>query len=351
MAPPRYSIVIPMYNAASGLPRMLRSISAQSFSDYEVLLLDDGSEDDTLNVARALVGADPRFRLIARPHVGAAGAVRNAGLALATGEYLLFWDADDEVTPDALAIIDAAVQRFGAADLFAFQGEEGELNPAGVFVPSGRFGNFTAADGEGCGQAMLERLFLRHRNLGSYGVINLYRRAFLLAHDLRQPEEFVLREDHQWMARVFFFARRVVAVDGCLYHYIRHGGSLTTRLSRRSLEDVIACLLSLAQFFREHREAMRPQVRRFWAAHALDGLFWYFYNPFYADRFDPAERREVLRRLDAPEARRLLWPLFPELSRPKQVGWILIAGRRLWGDWAPRLFFGRLFYRRRPPSR
>ena len=95
-----FSVIVPAYNAAAVLPRALASVSRQTFDDYEVIVVDDGSIDQTLSVADSFQTA-LTLRSIKQENGGAAKA-RNTGAAAAHGRYLLFLDADDEAEPNWL---------------------------------------------------------------------------------------------------------------------------------------------------------------------------------------------------------------------------------------------------------
>lgn len=97
---PGLSIVIPAYNAACFIEETLQSVFAQLADDHEVILVDDGSTDDTQAVLRGI--ADPRLKILCQDNLGVSAA-RNRGLAAASGELLLFLDADDILAPGALA--------------------------------------------------------------------------------------------------------------------------------------------------------------------------------------------------------------------------------------------------------
>jgi len=97
---PFFSVVLATWNRAARLPAALDSTRSQTFEDWETLIVDDGSEDDTENVVRAYL-EDTRFRYVKIPHSGVSGA-RNAGVALARGLWTTFLDSDDIYERDHL---------------------------------------------------------------------------------------------------------------------------------------------------------------------------------------------------------------------------------------------------------
>lgn len=99
---PYATIVVPSYNAAATLPATLASLSAQSFRDFEVVIVDDGSIDNTATIANLHAAKDRRFRVVHQLNRGLAGA-RNSGIAAARGSVIGFCDADDLWIPEKLA--------------------------------------------------------------------------------------------------------------------------------------------------------------------------------------------------------------------------------------------------------
>jgi GT2 family glycosyltransferase len=97
---PRVSVVIPTYNRADLLPAAIESVLEQTFADLEVIVADDGSEDETAELVRG--HADPRVTFVPLAHSGSLGAVRNAGIGHARGELIAFLDSDDLWREDKL---------------------------------------------------------------------------------------------------------------------------------------------------------------------------------------------------------------------------------------------------------
>ncbi len=97
---PKVSVIMPAYNAARFITLAVESVLAQTLSDWEMIIVDDGSTDDTPRILAGI--SDPRIRVIHQPNGGEAAA-RNTALDLATGEYVAFLDADDLYRPNGLA--------------------------------------------------------------------------------------------------------------------------------------------------------------------------------------------------------------------------------------------------------
>ncbi|MCR5449864.1 MAG: glycosyltransferase [Solobacterium sp.] len=98
---PEISVVVPVYNVRDYLRKNIESILAQTFTDYELILVNDGSKDDSLSILREYEQKDARITVIDKPNGGLSDA-RNAGMAIASGKYIQFIDSDDFVEPQLL---------------------------------------------------------------------------------------------------------------------------------------------------------------------------------------------------------------------------------------------------------
>ena len=107
------SVIVPVYNVAAYLPQCMDSILSQSYEALEVILIDDGSTDGSGALCDAYEKKDPRVRVIHQKNGGAASA-KNAGLRIATGEYLTFVDSDDFLEPGAYLFMVSTLESYGA---------------------------------------------------------------------------------------------------------------------------------------------------------------------------------------------------------------------------------------------
>lgn len=209
---PRVSVIIAAYNAGPYIGEALASTLAQTFADFEIILVDDGSTDDTL--ARAGGFDDPRLRVHRNPaNLGIAGA-SNTALALAGGEYVAIMDADDVMMPERLArqvaFLDAnpGIAVCGS-ELEMFGGEVGRTNP-----PAGDSdikANFVDAAG----------------NIANPSA--MFRRDFVMTHGLRWNTTYATAADFAFWIDCMRAGAVFANLKEPLVRYRRHAASITQR--------------------------------------------------------------------------------------------------------------------------
>ena len=111
------SIIVPVYNTAGLLPRCIESIQAQTYEDWELILIDDGSGDDSFSVCERYAAEDVRIRAFSQANQGVS-ETRNRGISLARGRYLQFIDSDDHIDPDMLRQMHDTLERDRADVVF-----------------------------------------------------------------------------------------------------------------------------------------------------------------------------------------------------------------------------------------
>ncbi|MBN2822696.1 MAG: glycosyltransferase [Coriobacteriia bacterium] len=127
-----FSIVVPAFNASDTLTETLQAVSAQSYRDWECVVVDDGSTDDTLEIASRFAASDPRFRVISQENRGTGGAY-NAGVCEASSEWITICSADDVLLSHHLRVMADAIADNPTADIVSCNGyfyyENGERVP------------------------------------------------------------------------------------------------------------------------------------------------------------------------------------------------------------------------------
>lgn len=116
------SVIIPMYNCEEYVPELLQSMINQTFSNFEIICVNDGSTDRTLELIQAFSDKDSRIKYINQKNTGAGGA-RNAGIEMAKGKYLMFLDSDDIYYTNMLEEMYSAAEKYGADEVFCLYEE------------------------------------------------------------------------------------------------------------------------------------------------------------------------------------------------------------------------------------
>lgn len=116
---PRFSIIVPIYNVEPYVSMTLRSLQSQTFTDFEVIAVDDGSTDGSGAVLDYYAASDSRIRVIRQKNSGVSAA-RNAGLENARGEWVMFVDGDDALRCDALQLLSDCILRHPSVDMIGF---------------------------------------------------------------------------------------------------------------------------------------------------------------------------------------------------------------------------------------
>ena len=94
----KISVIIPMYNAEMQIQKCVNSLLSQTYTNFEIIIVNDGSKDNSLAVCQSAYGTEPRVKIVDKPNGGVSEA-RNTGMRVAEGEYISFVDADDWVEP------------------------------------------------------------------------------------------------------------------------------------------------------------------------------------------------------------------------------------------------------------
>jgi glycosyltransferase involved in cell wall biosynthesis len=204
---PRFSVIMPCFNAGALAVQAIRSVLRQSFTDWELIVVDDGSCDGGGAVLEDWALADPRIRLVALASNGGAAAARNIGIAQARGAYLCFLDADDIFTEDALVAFDAAIGR-RAPDLVKAQIVVTHDDADPVARTFGKAFAVPVAE-EARGMILSQSDFTSHA----------YRRDFILDCRIRFDEDLVIGEDRIFLAHAQLWCESFAATDRVVYVY------------------------------------------------------------------------------------------------------------------------------------
>ena len=221
---PLISIIVPVYNCEPLLPRCIDSLCAQHYSNFELILINDGSSDRSGDICDAYAARDSRLRVIHQRNAGVSAA-RNRGLECSRGDFLCFVDGDDYVDADYL---DAFVSGLDDATDLVFQGmiEEHGGQAIRKIPEAHRYDRKAVPDG-----------ISDINKWAMFGYVwnKLYRRSLIEQRKLRFRTDCSLSEDRLFALHYLRYARNMNVVHACCYHYRPHPGGLSMR--KRSFEE------------------------------------------------------------------------------------------------------------------
>ena len=213
---PLISVIVPVYNVAAYLSRCVDSILAQTYENLEILLVDDGSTDDSGSICDEYGRKDPRIRVIHKENGGLSSA-RNAGLDTASGDYVGFVDSDDWIEPEMYAQMLALMQNSGARLVCAGRSDvDGGTGGKTVGLCPKRQELVS-------GEELAGRIFLWD-HCDSSACDKLYR--WELFDGIRYPEGKTC-EDIPVTYRLVLKAQRAVLCDKPFYNYCHRAGSIS----------------------------------------------------------------------------------------------------------------------------
>lgn len=212
------SVIVPVYNAEKYLPRCLQSIESQTYTDLEIVLVDDGSTDASGRICDDFAAKDTRVKVIHQDNRGQ-WAARNAGQDASTGEYLFFPDADDYFHRDIVRLMYDALNRNDEYDLAIVREKKTWQTNEDVCstIEPHLF--------EQTRDTLIKNLFVRTNDRYYVYMWNkLFRRR--LINDLR-TREYVRFEDFDFIFRALLKTSKALLIDNDLYFWFQHHGSLS----------------------------------------------------------------------------------------------------------------------------
>lgn len=208
------SVVIPVYNAAGYLDACLQSLQAQTYPDWEAIVVDDGSTDASPDLCRAWAARDSRIRVLRQENAGVSAA-RNAGIAAAAGSFLAFVDADDRLEPDYLLELYSIL---GNSDLAVCSVYDNETDYAKIRRETVSLSTLR------CTPSLYTQLVYIN-----YVYNKLYRSELIRQHQLCFPVNMRRGEDATFVRDYLMHCHTISVTPRRLYYYDTHPGSAMHR--------------------------------------------------------------------------------------------------------------------------
>lgn len=250
-ATPLISIIVPIYNVEKYIRLSLESIVSQSFCDYEVILVDDGSPDNCPQICDEYVEKDSRFRVVHQTNKGLSGA-RNAGMKIARGRFVTFCDPDDKYQPDALEVYSSYITSYNIPRTLYCAGYNliGAYGDKEHLLPS-----MMCSVDEGL-------IKMEENNLCGYTWNKLYERRIIVDNNLSFNENYSAHEDKLFLVQYLKYIDNICLIPDAVYNYYIRVDSLSQNYNNilqrvNALEDA----LRISQYLRNNAEVNAWEIR------------------------------------------------------------------------------------------
>lgn len=231
----KVSVIVPVYNVENYLEKCLDSILNQTEENIEILCIEDGSTDGSLEILRQMGKKDKRIHISENGRNQGTAYTRNAGLDIAVGEYVMFVDPDDYITEDAVAAMYGAAKKrdldivYGDIETVAEEKSPGEIMQSMI-----RHGIYEDASGT----VLFDRLVQGNEMFGN--IWGLYRLQFIKQNGIRFRDG-IYHEDVAFAFRAILLSKRAGCMQKIFYHYFQRAGSVTQsgKLEKRLIGLII----------------------------------------------------------------------------------------------------------------
>lgn len=236
---PKVSVIVPVYNAEKYLRRCIDSILGQTFTDFELLLIDDGSKDSSGRICDEYAEKDGRVRVFHKEN-GGVSAARNLGLDNANGEWISFVDADDWVDAKLYSNIlnsyDCKVIELVTYSFWTVLNGNRRL----IHLP-----------------VVKNKVeFIKNQMLKGYSVVwnVLFRRDFIISKNLRFNQSMKIGEDFDFLIRSYLNSSRLEVLDYPLYYYnMDNESSALHKMDIKQYDYIINALVNITDVFKQHK--------------------------------------------------------------------------------------------------
>lgn len=257
---PRISIIYPVYNVAEYLGKSIESCLLQTFYDFEIIAINDGSTDSSYDILCKYAEQDARVKIVNQPNQGVATA-RMIGLSISLGEYITFVDSDDILPIDALEVLYSIIC---LPDVDIAIGDYLELMN-GKYMKTNSFSKNVTINA-------LQYIDLILNQKIQWGLCaKLYKRT--LFENIVPIPAFKLGEDAALLIQIINNAKQISLVDKCVYHYVQRMTSAVHVKSAPYLVDIYNFRIWIASLLREEKYYNESLLRKFLVAGYIECVF------------------------------------------------------------------------------
>ena len=243
MQNPKVSVIVPIYNVEKYIDKCLSTLKNQSFRDFEVLLINDETPDNSMQIAEKYASEDSRFLIFSKKNGGLSDA-RNYGIEHSRGEFIVFVDSDDYLHEDYLKTMYEDCINNNADMAYCRFKHTIDKTKIKIFSINPK-------------KSVIERdkaldMIIRDNRMHSYAWNKMYRKTLFTDNNIRYPIMYF--EDVATSARVLFHANKIAVTDKNLYYYVRRSGSIMSTMNSKKIEHLLLSILITRNYIQLHGE-------------------------------------------------------------------------------------------------
>ena len=247
---PKISVIIPVYNSEKYIKRALDSMSGQTFKDFEVIMIDDGSKDASLRIMEEYKERHESWKLVSIENKGVSNA-RNIGISMARGEYISFMDSDDFVAPDFLETLYNTAKMSDAeivcCNYYRYWENVGFLIPHILMLSEGIY----------CSEEVFKYLISDVR-MHYYIWNKLWKKSLFSSNGIKFPDMYF--EDMVACTNLFYCSKRIAVNSKALYYYTKHKDSITDVMTEKKFKDYIKAYEFIRMFLESKGEYRKYSI-------------------------------------------------------------------------------------------
>ena len=253
---PLFSVIVPAYNSAEFINKCIDSVLMQTYTNFELIIVDDGSADDTLSICREYENVDDRIMVIHKENGGQTSA-RNQGLGASTGEYIIFLDSDDWLGDNVLALCCEEIEK-SCPDVIVYSIMNTLTKK--LFDVGLDCGNYIV-DG-----AMLDRVLMDAdgRSVFIKGLIGkVFKRSVIFENQLSVPKEVRMAEDAMAFVSAVLDSSSISVIENAVYYYCVREGSVSHSADAKAFERLPYLLSYYQKKLFHYKHDFTKQLHRY----------------------------------------------------------------------------------------
>lgn len=251
----KISVVVPVFNVEKYLRRCLESLSSQTYKDLEIIMVNDGSTDNSQDICDEYVERDKRFKLIVKANGGLSDA-RNKGFEIATGEYILFIDSDDYIANNSIEEFVELIYNYNCPDIII--GSYLKVTDEQTVSDTCCYTNAQLMKGE----EYLLKCYSKNENIMITAWSKIYKRTFLRENNL-SFRKGIVHEDELFTPNAILKSKRIVVSDLSFYRYcIREGSIMTAKNQIKNAKSVYLIVHELDKIYANVKDSTLKKYLR-----------------------------------------------------------------------------------------